>query len=420
MAVPPTPAAALDRPRVLFLIHRYPPAFGGGPRLFRQLRDTLLKEGSDSIVLTGNRWIPGGIQRGVHRLPSPGGERFPRFDSYSFALMAAPILPALRGKFDLIHTIGNAHYVYLGILAGRLLNRPVLVSSIQNREDDPGAILRERFSRIKNRVFLRASAYVCCSGMQMEVYRKCGYPMERVHFIPNGVDPERFRPCEGREEKARLREKLGLSRDEFSVVSVGAVCDRKGSDLLVDAWIRLRAPLRRGMLLLIGPSAPGEAGAEIDVAFVQSLRDRLARAGLSDTVRFTGSVANVEDYLRAADVFALMSRGEGFPVAILEAMDSGLPFVIWDLPDYSGYDLREGEEGFLVPPFDLERLAACLAELESSPDRVDSLGRAARRAASRFTLQSTLSHYLALYGEIDRRHRAGTVSPSPAGPAASP
>jgi glycosyltransferase involved in cell wall biosynthesis len=404
--MPASSGTAIPDPRILYLLQRFPPAFGGGFWFLSRVRDRIQQEGFQSIVVTGNRGIRGGSQPGVYRLPSPGGEALPRLDAYSFALMAGPVLLALRRQYDFIHTIGNAHYAYLGILAGRILRKPVIVSSVQNRSDDPGGILQERFGTLKNAVFSRASAYICCSGLQVDEYRRAGYPMKAVHFIPNGCDTARFRPCESPEEKDLLRERLGLPKNEFTLVTVGAICERKGIDLLVEAWIRFRGSTRRGRLVLVGPDSPDDAGAGVQAAFVKSVCDRLVAAGEEGSVQFTGRVANVEEYLRSADAFALMSRGEGFPLSLLEAMNSQLPFVIWNLPDYDGYDLRDGEHGFLLPCFDVERLARCLVDLADSPAGARTLGIQARALASRYTLDASLARHVALYREIASVHRS--------------
>lgn len=404
---------SFPKPRVLFLVHRFPPVFGGGARFLGRVRDRLLDEGSESIVVTGDRGIPGGDQPGVYRLPFPSGGSFPRLGAYSFALMAFPVLVALRRKYDLIQTGGNAHYAYVAILAGLLLGKPVVIRSTLNRADDPTGILRQRFGRLRNAIFSRASAFVCCSGLQVEAYRNAGYPMRKVHFIPNGSDPDRFSPCAGPEEKAELRERLGLPRDPFTVVTVGVVSERKGIDFLAEAWIDFLKMGRRGQLLLVGPDSTTGRGGGVDGGFVESVRARLREAGVTDSVRFMGRVSNVEEYLRAADVFALMSRGEGFPTAILEAMSCGLPFVIWDLPDYAGYGLRDGEHGFLLPPFDVARLSRCLADLEASPQRVEALGRQARLLGSRFTIASSLAQHVALYREIAALRPSGRGASSP-------
>jgi len=387
-------------PRILYLLHRYPPAFGGGSFTLSLVRNSIRESGFTSIVLTGNHGIKGGRQPGVFRLPSPGGEAFPRVDAYAFTAMAVPALVVLRRRYDLIHTMGNGHYVYLSILLGRLLGKPVIVSSVLNRADDPSGIVTERLGRLKNTIFSRAAAHVCLSGLQLESFHQAGYPAEAIHFIPNGIDPARFRPCESPGEKAALRERLGLPRDEFLAVSVGAIIERKGVDLLVDAWIRYRRAGPRGTLVLLGPDRADEPGGYVDAGFVRSIRTELSRAGVSESVVFAGRVDNVEDYLRSADVFMLLSREEGFPLALLEAMASGLAFVVWDLPEYRGYDLKDGFHGFLLPPFDVPLAADRLERLSASPDSNRTMGRQAYLVGSEFTLGRNVAAHIALYRDV--------------------
>src|SRR5437867_6416202 len=400
---PPDPGSMKNtppEPRVLFLLQRYPPAFGGGALFLSLVREAIGMVGIPSIVLTGNRGIEGGRGPGIHRVPSLRGEKLPRLDAYLFALMAGPTLVALRRRFDLIHTMGNGHYAYVAILAGRLLGKPVIISSVQNRCDDPGGILHERFGRTKNRLFSQASGYVCCSGLQVEAYRNAGYPAEKVHFIPNAFDPHKFRPCEDQAQKAVLRERLGLPRKGLVVVSIGAIISWKGIDLLAEGWVAFRRSGNEGTLLLVGPNRGDDPGGSVDDRFVASVRGALSRAGIADSVIFTGRVDNPEEYLRASDVFALMSRGEGFPLSLLEAMGTGLPFVIWNLPDYRGYDLADGDQGFLLPSFDTALLADRLGKLASSHEAREIMGRQARALASRFTIARSVAAHIDLYRKV--------------------
>jgi glycosyltransferase involved in cell wall biosynthesis len=396
-------AAAASRsrePRVLFLNQNYPPAFGGGGQYLAFIRKAATRAGMGSLVVTGNRGIAGDSEPDVIRLPTPGYERFPRLGEYCFALLSPLVLLAQRRRFDLVHTMGSAHSVYAAILMGRLLRKPVVVASVQNRGDDPAGILAQRFGRLKNRIFSRASRFVCCSGFQIDTYRDAGYPASKVRFIPNGVDPSRFRPLPDGESKAALRSRLGIPREGFVAVTLGAIIERKGIDLLTEAWIRFRAGREDGTLLLVGPSRSTDAGSGVEDAYVDRIRARLAGAGIADSVIFTGRVSNVPEYLQAADVFALMSRGEGFPVAILEAMLTEIPFLLWGLPDYGGYDLQDQAQGFLIPPFDTELLAQRLAQLSSDPAGRHRMGQQARQLALRFTLERSMLDHLALYREM--------------------
>jgi glycosyltransferase involved in cell wall biosynthesis len=396
------PAAGVhpSEPRILFLNQIYPPAFGGGGQYLALIRKAATRAGIPSLVVTGNRGIAGGDEPEVIRLPTPGGERFPRLGAYCFALLSPLALLALRRRFDLIHTMGSPHSVYGAILVGRLLGKQVAVASVQNREDDPAGILSQRFGRLKNGIFSRASRFICCSGLQLDTYRDAGYPASKVRFIPNGCDPARFLPSPGDEARASLRKRLGIPPEGFVVVTLGAVIERKGIDLLVEAWVQFRAGRQDGTLLLVGPNRSSDPGSGVEDAYVDAIRARLAKAGVADSVVFTGRVSNVPEYLRASDAFALMSRGEGFPVAILEAMSTGVPFLLWDLPDYGGYDLQDKVHGFFIPPFDTEHLARRLSELAADRAAVRRMGERARLHSGRFTLERSMSDHLALYREM--------------------
>jgi glycosyltransferase involved in cell wall biosynthesis len=397
-------------PRVLFLLPNYPPAFGGGARSLQQIRAVLSEGGLESEVLAAYRGIAGDREIGVRRLPSPGGEKLPRLNAYCFALLTPFALLARARHYDLIHTMGNAHHVYAAILAGRLLGKPVIISSVQNRHDDPSGIRRERFGRLKSSLFSRADRFICCSGYQLTAYRDAGYPESKVRFIPNGIDPARHRPARDPAERIALRDRLHLPRDEFIVVSVGAIIERKGIDLLIEAWEAFRAGGGAGKLVLVGPDRADDPGGDVSDEFVRNLRERLRRSGAETSVIFTGQVGNVPDYLRSADAFALLSRGEGFPFALLEAMAAGLPFLIWDLPDYGGYDLADGTHGYLVPPFDVRRIAERLEELSARPELRERMGGQSRALASRFTLERSAAAHLSLYRELGTASRPGETS----------
>ena len=115
--------AAPREPRILFLNQSYPPVFGGGGAFLANLRKSIAAQGFASEVICGNRGIEADAAPGVHRLPTPGGQRLPRLGAYTFALLTPPALLALRRRFDIIHTMGNAHSVYAAILTARLLGK---------------------------------------------------------------------------------------------------------------------------------------------------------------------------------------------------------------------------------------------------------------------------------------------------------
>ena len=389
-------------PRILFLTQLYPPVFSGGALFLSNLRRILSRRGFETEVIAGNRGTAGEVEPNVYRVPTPGGERFPRMGAYSFALLAPAVLLAQARRYDIIHTLGNSHSVYASILTARLLGKQVVIASIQNRHDDPGGILRERFGRIKNWLFSRADRFVCCNSLQVRAYGDAGYPAQKVRFILNGIDTSRFFPSDSPQAKAALRAKLGLPPEGFVLISIGAIIHRKGMDLLAQAWSRFRSEGGHGTLVLVGPHSSRVPGSGVDDTFVKDLRETLAQNGAAESVIFTGKVGNVPEYLRAADAFALMSRGEGFPFALLEAMSSGLPFLMWDLPDYGGYTLTDQVHGFLLPPFDTHLLAQRLATLASRPEDRVRMGAEARRLAGNLDIQRCAADHNKMYRELVR------------------
>jgi starch synthase len=96
--------------------------------------------------------------------------------------------------------------------------------------------------------------------------------------------------------------------------------------------------------------------------------------------RYVHDSAEIAGYLRAANIYCLPSRHEGFAVAALEAMACGLPVVAADVPGVSDvFRTGRSSAGIVVKPENPEELAGALGELIDSPERVRALGSAGRR-----------------------------------------
>jgi D-inositol-3-phosphate glycosyltransferase len=197
-----------------------------------------------------------------------------------------------------------------------------------------------------------ADGLVALNGnVQAELRRLApGRPVER---IPNGVDTERYRPGDAG-ERERLR--AGLGWDERPrALFVGRLVEKKGVGLAIGAAARAGVEL-----VLAGPGRPPSP-----------LPGGVEALGAQTPER-------VRELYRAADVFLLPSRGEGFPVTAQEALASGLPVVLCDDPSYSDYTYGAGPAARLAAA-DEEALAAALRELLAG-DR-DVMSRAAREHA---------------------------------------
>jgi UDP-glucose:(heptosyl)LPS alpha-1,3-glucosyltransferase len=137
-------------------------------------------------------------------------------------------------------------------------------------------------------------------------------PAGRVAVLHYGVDVERFHPARRATDGVAIRAELGLGVEQPVVLLVGSGFRRKGVDVLTEIW--RREPPGGAALVVVGDD--------------QSLAQRTrAATSLAGPVRFTGPRRDVERMYAAADLFALPSLHEGCPVAILEALASGLPVV---------------------------------------------------------------------------------------------
>lgn len=230
----------------------------------------------------------------------------------------------------------------------------------------------------------------------------------RVEVIPNGLDLDRFRPPASEQERLALRGKLGLEVDAEVVLFLGGVLSRrKGIDVLAEAWGRIAAARPGARLVLVGPQVVELRDVGPQSAFLGGVRRSLSSApGGLERVTFTGSVANVEDYLRAADVFVFPSRKEGMPNAVPEAFGCGLASV---LTPFEGLPSEFGRpaDQYVLSRRTPEDLSNSVTELLASPERREQLGRSARAwVEEHLGLDRSLDRYADLYLELTERARA--------------
>ena len=202
-------------------------------------------------------------------------------------------------------------------------------------------------------------------------------PRALLRRIPNGVDTGRYRAADA-EEKARLRRELGWD-ERPRVLFAGRLVAKKGVQVALAA------------------AASGDGAFELVLAGPGSLEPPDA-----PNARVLGALApeRLADVYRAADAFLLPSRGEGFPLAVQEAMASGLPVVLADDPAYRAHLDGAGTGALLLPP-DGARIAAALREMLADPARLAAgAGDAAAHARREFSWKAAADRHEELYAEL--------------------
>lgn len=216
---------------------------------------------------------------------------------------------------------------------------------------------------------------------------------ERVVVIRNGVDLARFHPRLKDTLRGPVRAGYGLSEDMLVLLFVAHNFQLKGLHILVKAIGRLRRdhPDQKIKALIVGRGNPGPYR-------------RLARKeGCLDSLVFTGSTEQVEQYYAAADVFVLPTFNDTCSLVCLEAMASGLPLIS---SYYSGVSdlLTEGVNGFRVPPDDIQAISKAIEAL-FDPQRRTLASRTARRVAEEYPIENQLQEVVETLCEVAKaRH----------------
>lgn len=235
------------------------------------------------------------------------------------------------------------------------------------------------YNRMDRWSLRRADLVVTTCGPFAEALARHGVERTRIRVVHNAVPAQR--PL----DRTMAREALGVS-DRSVILAVGRLSREKGHDVLLDAVGAMGAPRRERLLILVAGDGPERDG----------LRRRAERLGVN--ARFDGHTTDVARYYAAADVFALPSRSEGSPNALLEAMGAGCPIVaarVGGVPE-----LADDRSAVLVPPGDPRALGEGLVRLLDDPGLARRLGASARAASSRFTRERRAAQLLSIYDSL--------------------
>lgn len=382
----PSPARALRR-----IVHLLAPAdVGGLEHVVLSLATGQARRGHDVSAIGFNyegrtdhpfaqQLISAGVAARVVPIPARGylGER----------RTIRALLRALRP--DVVHSHGMRVDVMLGGIP-----RSMHIPAVSTVHGMTGGDWKMRlYQRIHLASLRNRDAVIAVSRPLVELLALRGVSRERVHFIANAWSGA-SKPLS--REAARRELHVSLDPSMKIVGFLGRLSREKGADVLIEAMASLRDPLVHAVFIGDGPERA-------------ALEALAARLGVSERLHLCGIIHGAARLMKAFDVFALTSRTEGTPIALLEAMAHGVPVVATEVGGVP--DVVSTREAMLVASMDAPAVAEAIrTTLDDQPATARRVATASARLNETFAAEPWLDRHDALYNALLRESRGRSGS----------
>lgn len=292
---------------------------------------------------------------------------------------------------DILHCHLVRANVY-GRIAAKIAGVPVVICSHHGIEDH---MISGGFFNSVIRLFERltsnmVSCYVGVSKvMGMAIARYLQFDSKKIFVINNGIDLSKYKDLHV--DSLRFRNDFGLRHDSLLIGSVGHLNKTKNFEVFLYI-AKLLVVLNCNVQFLVFGEGPSRDALE-------ALIDKLK---LRNIVFLLGFRSDIPKMLNNLDIFCTTSTSEGFGLSVAEAMACGLPCVAFDVGALHEL-IADGETGFLIPPFDINKFSDALNDLVNDHSLRKRLGTAGRNYANHnFSLNRMVSDYQNLYDKFEK------------------
>jgi glycosyltransferase involved in cell wall biosynthesis len=388
------------------LLESYYPVVGGMETQAVNMTRSFMKEGLPVLIVTRRSSPELPAREIVENAPvyRVGPTSRSSRARWLMVFSALPTLFRLRRQYDLILVPGFRALGLTAVFIQLILGKPAVLKAescgemsgeffkggLKNMNLGLSSWPVRLFLKLRNSFLARAQAFVSLSVDMTAEYLASGVPPDRLQVIAQSVDVDRFHPVEPVGKRA-LREKLGLPLGHTLIIFSGRLVSYKGLPNLLEVWKELAPEFPQATLVIAGAGGVDIFNCEIQI------RQFVVEHGLQDRVRFTGAVKNVEDYLMASDIFAFPTENEAFPLALLEALASGLAAIgttVGGIPDV----LKNEENGLIIPPADGAALTRALRRLLENTDlRMKLVAGAQKTVHEKYTRAIITEQYIRLF-----------------------
>jgi len=288
--------------------------------------------------------------------------------------------------FDLIH-VHTPVAAFLGRYLAKTTNQGTVLYTAHGFHFYQGAPRRNWLiyytaERIASRW---TDGLIIMNGEDFENAQKLGFKSgENLFYVHGvGVDLKQYAKNNFQDENS-IRKELGISENDVVITCVAELIERKNHGFLLNGWQKLTSRHSNVHLLLVGK------GEKVGVLQRKVKEEKLER------VHFLGFRRDVPQILKETDIAVLVSKHEGLPKCIMEAMAMGLPVVASNVR--GNRDLVEnGQTGFLVELGDVAGLAQALEKLILDRELRNAMGKAGQKKIQDYSLEKVLAEMRSVY-----------------------
>lgn len=379
----------------------FPPDISGGSLQIKNICRNLPKENVDIYILTSTsklapkeEVIEDGIQ--IRRIFLKSKGIMPKI---CLLLKMTYFFIKIRGRIDIVLFSGFFDRMIPLFFLCKLFRKKIVQRLTLLGEDDPSSILKQKFGFLKFHIYSKADLYVTVSPALTNKTLE-HFDSNRVREISVGVDTIVFAPPGDPDNKISIKKELLLPLDKKIIIFVGLICERKGVDVLIEAWKRIRQTAKsRACIILVGST--DESHYMMSESFMGRIRQDINAYQMEKEILFVKENDKIDKYLKASDIFAFPTRAEGMPNALLEAMASGLACISTRLAGITDSVITDDKNGLLFEVDNPSELAEHIDKVLKDENYALRLGENGREEIiTNYSIDKKAEGYMELFRDI--------------------
>ena len=282
-----------------------------------------------------------------------------------------------KEKFDIVHVHAPIACV-LGRIAAKIAGVPLIIYTAHGFYFHDGmAKWKKEFlisvEKIMDKFFTDLIFTQSKEDRETAIYKRI-IDIDKIFFIGNGVDINKFNINNSNDNRLEKRKELGIDSKAKVICFIGRIVREKGIVDLIYAFENILKELPEAILLIIGDNEANERDlkAKDEVDFL------INKFNIKEKVIFTGYRDDIRDLLSMANVFVLPSYREGMPRSIIEAMAMQRAVVATNIRGCRE-EVISGETGYLVPVGESRKLADALVKILKDDKLASNMGQNGRK-----------------------------------------